>query len=56
MSDIGEIGDADGDGVINVLDITRIIRIILELDISTPGADLLPRWGNKHTRYYLYSQ
>ncbi|MBN2238494.1 MAG: carboxypeptidase regulatory-like domain-containing protein [Dehalococcoidales bacterium] len=32
-------GDANGDGVINIFDITRIARIILELDPPTPGAD-----------------
>ena len=32
-------GDANGDGVINALDITKVERIILELDPETPGAD-----------------
>ena len=32
-------GDANGDGVINAADITKIERIILELDPKTPGAD-----------------
>jgi hypothetical protein len=33
------IGDANEDGEINALDITKITRIILELDPSTPSAD-----------------
>ncbi len=32
-------GDANGDGVINVLDMTKVARIILQMDPSTPGAD-----------------
>ncbi|MBN2238665.1 MAG: hypothetical protein JW712_02740, partial [Dehalococcoidales bacterium] len=32
-------GDANGDLSINVLDITKMIRIILEFDAVTPGAD-----------------
>lgn len=32
-------GDANGDGVINVLDITKVVRIVLQLDTETPGAD-----------------
>jgi hypothetical protein len=32
-------GDANGDGVINALDITEIERIIVHLDPVTPGAD-----------------
>ena len=33
------IGDANGDGEIDALDITKITRIILELDPTTPAAD-----------------
>jgi len=33
-------GDANGDGVINVLDITKVKRIILGVDAETPGADV----------------
>ncbi len=32
-------GDANGDGVVNALDITKIERIIIGLDTPTPGAD-----------------
>jgi hypothetical protein len=32
-------GDANEDGVINVLDMTKVARIILLLDPETPGAD-----------------
>ncbi|MBN2238298.1 MAG: hypothetical protein JW712_00870 [Dehalococcoidales bacterium] len=32
-------GDADGNGTINVLDMTKVARIILEMDEETPGAD-----------------
>lgn len=32
-------GDANGDGVVNALDITRVERIIVGLDPPTPGAD-----------------
>ena len=32
-------GDADGDGVVDALDITGVERIIAELDVPTPGAD-----------------
>ncbi len=32
-------GDANGDGVINALDITKVERIIALLDAQTPGAD-----------------
>jgi len=32
-------GDANGDGVVNNLDITKIERIIVGLDAETPGAD-----------------
>ncbi len=31
--------DANGDGVINVLDMTEVAREILKLDTITPGAD-----------------
>ncbi len=33
------LGDANGDGVVNILDMTKVARIILLLDIKTPGAD-----------------
>jgi len=33
-------GDANGDGVINALDITKVVRIIALLDAPTPGADV----------------
>ena len=33
-------GDANGDGVINALDITKVVRIIALLDAQTPGADV----------------
>lgn len=33
-------GDANGDGVINALDITKVMRIIALLDSPTPGADV----------------
>jgi len=32
-------GDANGDGNINALDITKVERIIAGLDTETPGAD-----------------
>jgi hypothetical protein len=32
-------GDADGDGDVDIFDMTKVARIILELDASTPGAD-----------------
>jgi len=32
-------GDANGDGVVNSLDITKVERIIAGLDTETPGAD-----------------
>jgi hypothetical protein len=32
-------GDANSDGVVNALDITKVERVIIELDIETPGAD-----------------
>ena len=32
-------GDANGDGFVNVLDITKVARIIIGLDDETPGAD-----------------
>lgn len=32
-------GDANGDGIVNVLDMTKTARIILEFDEETPGAD-----------------
>ena len=32
-------GDADGNGVVNALDITKVERIIAGLDAETPGAD-----------------
>ena len=32
-------GDANGDGVVNALDITKVERIIAELDAQTSGAD-----------------
>jgi len=32
-------GDADGKGVINVLDITKVARRIVGLGTETPGAD-----------------
>jgi len=32
-------GDANGDGVVNALDITKVERIIVGLDAQTPGAD-----------------
>jgi hypothetical protein len=32
-------GDADGNGVVNALDITKVERIVAGLDASTPGAD-----------------
>jgi hypothetical protein len=35
----GTPGDANGDGVINVLDMTKVARIILEWDTQTSGAD-----------------
>ncbi len=38
---VGEVvpGDANGDGVVNSLDITKVERIIVGLDAETPGAD-----------------
>jgi len=36
----GELrGDANGDGVVNMGDTTRVERIVLEMDAVTPGAD-----------------
>jgi hypothetical protein len=32
-------GDANGDGVVNALDITKVERIVVGLDTETPGAD-----------------
>jgi len=32
-------GDANGDGIVNSLDITKVERIIVGLDTATPGAD-----------------
>ncbi len=32
-------GDANGDGEVNAVDITKVERIIAGLDVSTPGAD-----------------
>jgi hypothetical protein len=32
-------GDANGDGVVNILDVTKVERIIAGLDAQTPGAD-----------------
>jgi len=32
-------GDANGDGVVNIFDMTKVARIILELDDPAPGAD-----------------
>jgi len=32
-------GDANGDGIVNAVDITKVERIIAHLDTSTPGAD-----------------
>ena len=32
-------GDANGDGVVNALDITKVERIVAGLDAETPGAD-----------------
>ncbi len=32
-------GDANGDGVVDMLDVTKVERIILGLDDPTPGAD-----------------
>jgi hypothetical protein len=32
-------GDANGDSVVDALDITAVERIIVELDAPTPGAD-----------------
>jgi hypothetical protein len=32
-------GDANGDGVVNALDITKVERIVAGLDAQTPGAD-----------------
>jgi len=32
-------GDANGDGVVNAIDITKVERIIVGLDAETPGAD-----------------
>jgi antitoxin (DNA-binding transcriptional repressor) of toxin-antitoxin stability system len=32
-------GDANGDGIVNVLDITRVERVITALDPETPGSD-----------------
>jgi hypothetical protein len=33
------LGDANGDGVVNILDMTKVAREILGLDTVTPGAD-----------------
>ncbi len=38
-------GDANGDGVVNALDITKVERIIAGLDAETPGADA-NQYGN----------
>ena len=35
----GDPGDANGDGQVNALDITKVERIIAALDAVTPGAD-----------------
>jgi hypothetical protein len=32
-------GDANGDGTVNVLDITQVERVITDLDAETPGSD-----------------
>ena len=32
-------GDANGDGTINALDVTKVERIIAGMDTATPGAD-----------------
>ncbi len=32
-------GDANGDGIVNNLDITKLERILVGLDTATPGAD-----------------
>jgi hypothetical protein len=32
-------GDANGDGMVNALDITKVERIVVGLDAETPGAD-----------------
>jgi len=32
-------GDANEDDVVNVLDLTKVVRIILQMDNPTPGAD-----------------
>ena len=32
-------GDANGDGFVNALDITKVERIVAGLDAETPGAD-----------------
>jgi hypothetical protein len=32
-------GDANGDGVVNALDITKLERVIAGLDAETPGSD-----------------
>jgi hypothetical protein len=32
-------GDANGDKVVNIFDMTKVARIILEMDDPTPGAD-----------------
>jgi hypothetical protein len=34
------LGDVNGDGMVNVLDITTVERIIVELDAPTAGADV----------------
>lgn len=36
---MGLQGDANGDGVVNVLDMTKVALIILQIDPETPGAD-----------------
>ena len=33
------VGDANGDGIVNAIDVTKVERIIAHLDSSTPGAD-----------------
>jgi len=36
----GELrGDANGNGVVNMGDTTKVERIVLEMDAATPGAD-----------------
>ena len=38
-SEVALPGDANGDGVVDALDITKVERIIVGLDAETPGAD-----------------